>query len=243
MTKKSELNYPAIYRIINNVTGTVYIGQAENVGKRWGSHLRNLRLNRNSRNLHFQRAWNKYGEENFSFEVVVVFPDMSREELRIALYETELKVLEEYNHNCYNLMQAGVGGMVASAATKQKLSNHNKRQWQKEEHRAKISVAQKKAWAEPGRKEERIAKYKESFKKPEYKKRRKELSQQMWAPGGVLRETQSEKRKLNWKDPEYVAKQKESRKQTWLDPEIKARRIAGIRAGWARRKAVMDQKP
>lgn len=241
MTKKSELNCAAIYRIINKVTGTVYVGQAENVRIRWATHKRCLRRNMNTRNQYIQRAWNKYGEDNFIFEIVFQFLPTSRKELQIYLDEAEIKILYEYKENCYNLMEAGISAMVASDSTLKKLSEHNKKQWQKPEHRAKISKAQRAAWAEPGRKEERTAQLKESFKNPKYKERRKQLSKEMWAEGGCLRETQSAKRKANWKDPEYIAKQKLSRQNAWKDPEIRERRLKAIKAAFARKRAAKQE--
>lgn len=246
MIKKSEYNFPGIYRIRNKITETVYIGQAEIVTTRWATHRRCLRRNKNTRNLYLQRAWNKYREDNFIFEIVFQLIPMARKELQIVLDNAEILILKEYKDNCYNLMEAGISSMVASESTLEKLSEHNKKQWQKPEHRAKISRSQKDAWNEPGRKAERTAQLKESFKDPDYKKRRSELSKQAWEPGGCLRETQSAKRKANWQNPEYIAKQKASRKKTWENIEIREKRARGIRESWARRKLTKfneDPKP
>ena len=243
MTKKSKTTHPGIYTITNILTGTKYVGQATNITTRLASHRRELKRNKHGTRKdrpqidYLQRAWNKYGESNFIFEVYKRIDEEDRVKLDTLLDIEEVEALRIYQHNCYNIMEAGISGMVASEETIQKLSAHNKEQWKKPEHRAKIAAAQKAAWNEPGRKEERIAQYKEAFKKPEYKARRKEISTQFWAPGGCLRETQSEKRKANWQNPEYIAKQKASREAAWKNPEIREKRSKAIKETWARRKA------
>lgn len=236
MTKKSEFNFSSIYGIKNKITNTIYVGQAQNTRIRWATHRRTLQRNLNTKNQYLQRAWDKYGEENFVFEVLFQLLPATREETDRFLDRAEIDILYDHRDNCYNLMQAGISGLVASEETIKKLSEHNKRQWQNPEHRAKISAAQRAAWNEPGKKEARIAQYREAFKKPEYKKRRKEISKQFWEPGGCLRETQSAKRKANWQNPEYIAKQKSSRKAAWQNPEIRAKRIAAIKAAKLKRK-------
>ena len=58
-----------IYKIINRGDGHCYVGSAVNLTKRKCNHWQELR-NGTHRNIHLQRAWNKYGEEMFHFQVV-----------------------------------------------------------------------------------------------------------------------------------------------------------------------------
>ena len=58
-----------IYKIENLVNNKVYIGQAVNINNRWKGHLKELKHN-NHTNRHLQNAWNKYGEENFKFDII-----------------------------------------------------------------------------------------------------------------------------------------------------------------------------
>lgn len=58
-----------IYAITNQVNGKVYIGKSISIGRRWKEHKYELRYNKHC-NEYLQNAWNKYGEENFSFEIV-----------------------------------------------------------------------------------------------------------------------------------------------------------------------------
>lgn len=60
-----------IYKITNTVNGKVYVGQTTNKNplNRWWSHRSDLRLGRHG-NDHLQKAWNKYKESSFSFNVL-----------------------------------------------------------------------------------------------------------------------------------------------------------------------------
>lgn len=60
-----------IYQIRNVITGAVYIGSVlkRDPNDRWVSHRKDLRGNRHH-SQYLQRAWNKYGEHNFVFEIL-----------------------------------------------------------------------------------------------------------------------------------------------------------------------------
>lgn len=58
-----------IYEIVCTANGKKYIGQSNNIEKRWRQHRSTL--NRNIRhNKYFQNAWNKYGESAFKFIII-----------------------------------------------------------------------------------------------------------------------------------------------------------------------------
>lgn len=59
-----------IYRWVNLITGDSLIGQTMNMLKRKYEYLRLLRKNNYKTNKYFQNAWNKYEEQNFSFEIL-----------------------------------------------------------------------------------------------------------------------------------------------------------------------------
>ena len=65
-------NISGIYKITNNVNGKFYIGSSQNISRRWYDHKRELRIQKHH-NKYLQRAWNKYGEENFSFEISMLY--------------------------------------------------------------------------------------------------------------------------------------------------------------------------
>jgi len=58
-----------IYQIKNTLNNNRYIGSTANIQRRWNAHLNMLRRKHHG-NSHLQRAFNKYGEEAFIFEVL-----------------------------------------------------------------------------------------------------------------------------------------------------------------------------
>jgi group I intron endonuclease len=60
-----------IYCIRCLATGRVYVGQSQDIRARCAEHKRKL-VRGKSRHLLLQRAWNKYGAEGFTFEVLEV---------------------------------------------------------------------------------------------------------------------------------------------------------------------------
>ena len=66
----------AVYQIRNKTTGKVYIGSTVNIKHRWRHHHRMLRLGRH-RSPYLQRAWNKYGPDDFEFTILEVVDDES----------------------------------------------------------------------------------------------------------------------------------------------------------------------
>lgn len=59
-----------IYKITNLINKKMYIGKAENIKNRWNKHLTELRNNKHN-NKHLQASWNKYGEKNFKFDIII----------------------------------------------------------------------------------------------------------------------------------------------------------------------------
>lgn len=57
-----------VYEIRCRTNGRVYVGSSVDVESRWRNHRCKLRAGSHG-NVHLQRAWDKYGEEDFEFEV------------------------------------------------------------------------------------------------------------------------------------------------------------------------------
>ena len=111
-----------IYTITCLKTNKVYVGQSINIKRRFFVHRSQLK-NNHHRNSYLQKAWNKYGEENFVFEVKET---CSKEELD----EREIfwiKVLEsDKRDKRYNLTNGGDGvrGYKHTKETKEYLSEY-----------------------------------------------------------------------------------------------------------------------
>lgn len=65
-----------IYKITNTVNNKVYVGQAVNLGTRYGRHLYRIKRNEHH-NDYIQRAFDKYGENSFKYEILEEIKDLS----------------------------------------------------------------------------------------------------------------------------------------------------------------------
>lgn len=86
----------AVYKITCLSNSKIYIGSSIDVKRRIQNHKASLRNNRHD-NEHLQRAWNKYTEDNFYFEVIEEFN--GDYEGLLALEEKWIKTLDCTNPN------------------------------------------------------------------------------------------------------------------------------------------------
>ena len=77
-----SLHKTGVYEIVNIITNERYIGSASRVGKsnslsgfyvRFDKHKLLLKNNKHY-NIHLQRSYNKYGENNFNFNILSICP-------------------------------------------------------------------------------------------------------------------------------------------------------------------------
>lgn len=133
-----------IYQIKNNVSGGVYFGRSVNVDDRMRHHRNELRRGVH-RNKRLQNAWNKYGEDKFTFMCVW-------EEKPSELYDLEGFVLEFmwgdkrlYNHHklSYGGFEPGnkIGCFKRSVETRERIRNAFLGRVFSEEHKEKIKVS------------------------------------------------------------------------------------------------------
>lgn len=88
----------AIYKITNCITNKIYIGQSVHPTKRWREHCRKAEKG-GTYPIHL--AINKYGKENFNFEILEWTEDYNnKEEYYIAKYNTIAP-------NGYNILKGG----------------------------------------------------------------------------------------------------------------------------------------
>jgi group I intron endonuclease len=136
-----------IYQIRNLINGKRYIGSSINLEERWNRHKSLLLINQHH-SIKFQRAWNKYGEQNFIFEIIEEVRD---KQLLLEREQYWMDFFQSYK-NGYNIcIKAGnCLGIKRSCKTKNKISkaqmgkkHHSYGKNHSKEHKQKISEAMK----------------------------------------------------------------------------------------------------
>lgn len=125
-----------VYQITNQVNGNRYIGSAVHLAKRWCFHLSQMRRGKHH-NPHLQNAFDKYGEEAFTFSV------LEDAEPR-KLIEREQYYLDTI-HPEYNMAPTAGSrlGLRHTDEARRKISEGNRGKHVSEETRRRISEAQK----------------------------------------------------------------------------------------------------
>lgn len=149
-----------IYRFKNNINGKVYIGQTTKpVRKRVIQHMTNSRPWVKTRKAYFANALNKYGFENFTFDIIERCKDQQelddRERYWIAYYKSNNK---KYGYNIDSGGNYGKKSKPLSKEHKQKLLLANIGRKKSEQEKYRISSA-----------------IKARFNNPEYREKYKQL--------------------------------------------------------------------
>lgn len=141
-----------IYLIRNECNGKVYIGSASDLPERRRRHFGRLRTNRHV-NRHLQSAWNHYGEQSFSFQVL-----LHCDRKNLLLFEQRTIDTFKNRHGIavlYNVdyIAGSRMGTMVSDETRAKLSANNTRPFLGKKHsvetRARMSEAAKHRAADP----------------------------------------------------------------------------------------------
>lgn len=129
-----------IYKIENLINNKVYIGQAVDIKRRLNKHKWFLKNDKHP-NQHLQNSWNKYGKENFSFEVIESVSE--KEDLtNCEQYYMDFVFNSMDSKNGYNKRSADLSPSF-SEETLKKISENNKGKKLSEESRKKMSMAKK----------------------------------------------------------------------------------------------------
>lgn len=99
-----------IYKITHEASGRYYLGSSCDVEKRWRAHRNALRRGAHH-SLFLQRAWDKYGEDAFSFLVVEHVAPSADLRLREQEYLDAIRNIED----AFNVSQSASGGDLLSA--------------------------------------------------------------------------------------------------------------------------------
>lgn len=125
-----------IYSILNKANGKILIGQTRRPYKiRKTEHFSNLR-NQRHENPYLQKAWNKYGEESFEFNIIEYCDDSmlnDNEEWWISYFNSTNQ------ENGYNLQSGGDYNYSLNKEVCDKISNSHKGIKRSEETKLKIS--------------------------------------------------------------------------------------------------------
>lgn len=129
-----------IYTITNLIDNKIYVGYATNFRKRKGDHFANLNSNKH-KNIHLQRAYNKYGRDNFICELI--------EECEVEHLTSQenywSNLLDTHNpKRGYNIRPTGVDTLVShSQETRNKISKSKIDIKLSEEHCKNIGLSKK----------------------------------------------------------------------------------------------------
>jgi group I intron endonuclease len=116
------MNSCGIYQIKNLINNKCYIGQTVDLDKRKVDHFGRLRKNKHE-NQHLQKAFNKYGEDNFSFNILIYCENF------------ELTKYEQFFSDCYKKLDFSYNmrecvdsnkGLPCSEGAKRKMSEKQK---------------------------------------------------------------------------------------------------------------------
>lgn len=91
-----------VYKIECSKDGRFYIGASRNPYKRKLEHFNKLRKNKHH-NKFLQRAFNKYGEDSFTYTVIEKFKEEE------DMWKREEELIEKFS-NTYNAMPGGIRG-------------------------------------------------------------------------------------------------------------------------------------
>lgn len=136
ITIKTHYKFSCIYQIRNLINEKIYVGSAFNFHKRIQAHEHRLRFNKHV-NKHIQAAYNKYGKDNFVFEIL---EECEKEKIieREQFWIDKLK--PQYN---LNLFAANSSGRKLSLESIEKMRKSLTGKKHTEESKRKMSESRK----------------------------------------------------------------------------------------------------
>jgi len=180
-----------VYIIRNKTNGKVYVGSATQVVKRLNRHHSDLVRGKHP-NEYLQRACNKYGVEQFSFEVLMLCKPEERLQLEQSYIDSFRSTQEEFG---YNLIPTRESQLYGEA-----ISKYQRAGWAKfsKEERQKIAAH----LSMPEARAKGVENSKAARKTPEYRAMRREVANRTVATEAT-RKKNSDRLKRLWQDPEF----------------------------------------
>lgn len=237
---------PFIYLIENTVTGSAYVGKANDVKKRWARHCGAAK----DSGAFLYRAMRKYGLSSFVVHTVDQHED---EEYVLRVLEPEwIAYMREMGVHLYNVSEGGRGvtgfrhtdsakrkmrdaklGYVPSAEMREKLRAANLGNSPSQEARMKISAANR-GRSKPPRTKEHCAKISAAKKgkklSPDHAAKIREAMKSSDCVGHPITDEVKERIAAKLRDQKQSA-------------ETRAKRSASMAAAWERRRAARSSPP
>ena len=115
-----------IYKITNNINGKMYIGQSNNIYRRWKEHK--SKYSWYTQNNILYKAFQKYGIDNFTFEIIHECDESELNDKEVYYIQQYNTFIKSENSNGYNITLGGNGmrGFHHTEQSKLKMSNANK---------------------------------------------------------------------------------------------------------------------
>lgn len=130
-----------IYKIRNTINGKIYVGSSKELLSRWRHHVNSLKRG-DHHSRHLQRAWDKYGEHSFKFEII----EYTEESMLVEREQYYLDTLNPCDrHIGYNVAPTAESplGITRTEETKRKLREINLGKKLSEDTKKKIGAGLK----------------------------------------------------------------------------------------------------
>lgn len=143
-----------IYKIVNKATNACYVGQSQCVKKRIKEHFRLLRWNKHP-NVKLQNAYNKYGAQNFVWELEVVCEDTEDlDKLEEAFLSKQAWFDEPTIYNIADFAKAPMRNRQHSEEVRERIRIGRRAStfdYRSEGHKKRLSEAHQERWfSDPG---------------------------------------------------------------------------------------------
>jgi len=165
-----DVSKTGVYVIENLVNGKKYVGSAaRSFRERWNGHKNDLKNKRHHSHI-LQRAFNKYGEENFKFDILGYYPPcfvLKAEQHFIDTLKPEYNICK---------VAGSLLGTKRSETTKQKMSSIKKELHSDPSYGKRSSERLKKYYSDPKNRQANSERQKKIYSCPEKRERLRQAS-------------------------------------------------------------------